>query len=157
MTTNNSTITIHTDGVCKRNPGPGSWAAIIEDDKKRFLIANRVGQTTSQRMELTAAVKALSVLNRHVGRPIRLVTDCQVLVKGMTEWLVGWKASGWRKSDGKPVLNVELWRQLDVFNEKHTITWEWVRGHNGHHGNEEADALANRALIEGRISEEVYL
>lgn len=75
----------------------------------------------------------------------------------MTEWLEGWKADGWRRSKGKPVQNQDLWEKLDVLNQRHMISWEWVRGHNGHHGNEEADALANRALIKGFICERVFL
>lgn len=157
MTTNASTITIHTDGACKGNPGPGSWAVIIEDERQRLFLADRVPHTTNQRMELTAAIKALQTLKNHVGKSIRLVTDSQLLVKGMTEWLDGWKARGWRGSTGKPVLNQDLWQQLDVLSEGHTISWEWVKGHNGHQGNEEADALANRALVEGYICEREFL
>lgn len=157
MTTKDSTITIHTDGACKGNPGPGSWAVIIEDEHQRLFLADRVPRTTNQRMELTTAIKALETLKIHAGRPIRLVTDSQLLVKGMTEWLEGWKARGWRGSTGKPVLNQDLWQQLDVLSQGHTISWEWVRGHNGHQGNEEADALANRALVEGPVYERVFL
>ncbi|NMT63546.1 ribonuclease HI [Marinobacter orientalis] len=157
MTTNTSTITIHTDGACKGNPGPGSWAVIIEDEHQRLFLADRVPETTNQRMELTAAIKALETLKQHAGRPIRLVTDSQLLVKGMTEWLEGWKVRGWRGSTGKPVLNQALWQQLDVLSQGHTISWEWVRGHNGHQGNEEADVLANRALVEGPVCKRVFL
>ncbi|MCA0912891.1 ribonuclease HI [Marinobacter nauticus] len=157
MTTNTSTITVHTDGACKGNPGPGAWAVIIEDEHKRLLLADRVPQTTNQRMELTAAVKALEALKKHTGRPIRLVTDSQLLVKGMTEWLEGWKNDGWRRSKGKPVENRDLWEKLDVLSREHMISWEWVKGHNGHPGNEEADTLANRSLVEGYIYERVVL
>lgn len=157
MTTNASTITIHTDGACKGNPGPGSWAVIIEDEHQRLFLADRVPHTTNQRMELTAAIKALQTLKNHVGKSIRLVTDSQLLVKGMTEWLEGWKARGWRGSTGKPVLNQDLWQQLAVLSQGHAISWEWVKGHNGHQGNEEADTLANRALVEGYICEREFL
>lgn len=156
-TTKDSTITIHTDGACKGNPGPGSWAVIIEDEHQRLLLADRVAKTTNQRMELTAAIKALETLRKHAGRPIRLVTDSQLLVKGMTEWLEGWKSAGWRRSKGKPVENQDLWEKLDVLSQEHMISWEWVKGHNGHQGNEEADTLANRALVEGYIYERVVL
>ena len=153
MTTNTSTITIHTDGACKGNPGPGSWAVIIEDEKQRLFLADRVPETTTnQRMELMAAIKALETLDKHKGRPIRLITDSQVLIKGMTEWMEGWKERDW-----KNVKNQDLWKTLDVLGQGHMISWEWVRGHSGHQGNEEADALANRALIEGYVHERVYL
>ena len=156
MTTNTTTtITIHTDGACKGNPGLGSWAAIIEDECQRLFLADRVPHTTNQKMELTAAIKALEVLSKHAQRPMRLITDSQLLVNGMTEWLEGWKGNNWRKPRNKPVLNRDLWEQLDSLNQKHTISWEWVRGHNGHQGNEEVDALASRALVEGRIVERV--
>lgn len=157
MTTNDSTITIHTDGACKGNPGRGSWAVIIEDGRQRLCLADQVSQTTNQRMELTAAIKALETLKKHADRPIRLVTDSQLLVKGMTEWLEGWKARDWRGATGKPVRNQDLWQQLDLLSQRYTISWEWVKGHNGHQGNEEADALANRALVEGYICERVFL
>lgn len=157
MTTNTSAITIHTDGACKGNPGPGSWAVIIEDERQRLFLADRVPHTTNQKMELTAAIKALKTLNKHAGRPIRVVTDSQLLVNGMVKWLKGWKKDGWRRSKGKPLENPDLWQQLDVLSQGHMISWEWVKGHNGHQGNEEADALANRALVEGYICEREFL
>lgn len=157
MTTNTSTITIHTAGVSKGNPGPGSWAVIIEDGHERLFLADRVPETTNQKMELTAAVKALETLGKPGGRPIRLVTDSQVLVKGMTEWLKDWKTRDWRGSTGKPVLNQDLWQVLDALSQGHTIFWVWSRGPNGHHGNEEANALASRALVQGCVDERVIL
>ncbi|MHA7809523.1 MAG: ribonuclease H family protein [Marinobacter adhaerens] len=157
MTTNTSTIIIHTAGVSRGNPGPGSWAAIIEDGHERVFLADRVPETTNQKMELIAAVKALETLGKPGGRPIRLVTDSQVLVKGMTEWLKDWKARDWHGSTGKPVLNQDLWQVLDALSQRRTIFWVWSRDPNGHHCNGEADALASRALVEGRVEGRVIL
>lgn len=148
-----TTITVHTDGACKGNPGPGAWGVVIEDATKRLCKANRVPSTTNQQMELTAAVKALEALQSHQGRPIRLFSDSTYLVKGMTEWLAGWKAKGWRGSNKKPVANKELWEQLDRLSQTLDVEWLWVKGHSGNEGNELADSLANRAMTEGRIQE----
>lgn len=150
-------ITIHTDGACKGNPGPGGWGVVIEDDTKRLCMANRVKETTNQKMELTAAIKALETLSKHQGRPIHLRSDSNYLVKGMTEWMDGWKAKGWRGSNKKPVANKDLWLKLDELSQKHDITWSWVKGHSGDQGNELADALANRAMTEGRVVERTAL
>ena len=148
-----SPITIHTDGACKGNPGPGGWGFVIEDDIKRLCMAHRVPKTTNQKMELTAAIKALEKLSKHQGRSIQLFTDSNYLVKGMTEWMEGWKAKNWRNASKKPVANRELWEQLDALNQKHEITWQWVKGHSGNPGNELADELAGRAITEGLIVE----
>jgi ribonuclease HI len=150
-------ITVHTDGACKGNPGPGAWGLVIEDDAKRLCKAGRVDHTTNQKMELTAAIKALESLDAHQGRPIQLFTDSDYLVKGMTEWMRNWKVKGWRGSNKKIVQNKELWQRLDELNQKHNVQWAWVKGHSGNPGNELADTLANRAMTEGRILERTVL
>jgi ribonuclease HI len=150
-------ITVHTDGACKGNPGPGAWGLVIEDEAKRLCKAGRVDHTTNQKMELTAAIKALESLGAHQGRPIQLFTDSDYLVKGMTEWMRNWKAKGWRGSNKKIVQNKELWQRLDELNQKHNVQWAWVKGHSGNPGNELADTLANRAMTEGRIVERTVL
>tara|TARA_Y100000815_G_C13324864_1_gene493731 strand:- start:394 stop:762 length:369 start_codon:yes stop_codon:yes gene_type:complete len=104
-------------------------------------------------MDLTAAVKALEALQSHQGRPIRLFSDSTYLVKGMSEWLAGWKAKSWRGSNKKPVANKELWEQLDRLSQPLDVEWLWVKEHSGNEGNELADSLANRAMTEGRIQE----
>ena len=148
-------ITVHTDGACKGNPGHGAWGIVIEDEAQLLCRANRVPNTTNQKMELTAAIKALDALKGHVGRPIELITDSDYLVKGMTQWMDGWKTKGWRGSNKKPVKNLELWQQLDTLNQLHDVTWTWIKGHSGNAGNELADALCNRAMTEGRIAERI--
>lgn len=143
-----STITIHTDGACKGNPGPGAWGVVIDDENRRTCLAGYSIHATNQQMELTAAIEALEAVSQHRGRPIALVSDSSYLINGMTQWLDGWKARSW-----KNVKNRELWERLDTLRQGHEITWTWVRGHSGNPGNELADALANRAMTEGRISE----
>jgi len=147
------TITLHTDGACKGNPGPGAWAAILEDDEKRLCLAGRVFATTNQEMELTAVVRGLKII-KGTGARVFLYMDSEYIVRGINEWLPGWKARGWKKSDKQPVAHKELWQELDELLKKHEVICEWVRGHNGHAGNEAADALANRALKVGAIREQ---
>src|SRR5690606_29670243 len=134
------TITIHTDGACKGNPGPGAWAAILEDDAKRLELADRVSHTTCQKMELTAVVRGLKAI-KEAGARVYLYLDSQYIVKGINQWLPNWKARNWKGSTKKEVAHKELWQELDGLLSKHEVICEWVRGHNGHAGNEAADAL----------------
>lgn len=143
MTTKNiEGITIYTDGGCIGNPGGGGYAAlIISDEGERVITGRDPGVTTNQRMELTAAIKALETLP--VGTEATLYSDSQYVVNGITVWIKGWQAKGWKNSAKQPVANRDLWEQLDSLNVERRITWAWVRGHNGHPENERVDALAN--------------
>jgi len=139
-------IDIYTDGACKGNPGPGGWGALLKSqDTQKELFGGELG-TTNNRMEMTAVIEALSALKRPCH--VRLHVDSQYVLKGMTEWLPGWKARGWKTAAKAPVKNVDLWQRLDtlVSSAGHKIDWHWVRGHNGDPGNEQADALANRGV-----------
>jgi ribonuclease HI len=135
---------IYTDGACKGNPGPGGWGAVLEFDGEEREIFGGEASTTNNRMELTAVIEAISALNR----PCRLIihTDSQYVQKGITEWIRQWKARGWRTASKAPVKNADLWKRLDELIGPHEIEWVWVRGHSGHHGNERADALANKGV-----------
>lgn len=139
-------IEIYTDGACKGNPGPGGWGVLLKaGGTEKELFGGEVS-TTNNRMELMAVIQALSALKRPCE--VTLFLDSQYVLKGITEWLPGWKAKGWRTASKQPVKNVELWQQLDdlVQGSGHRIDWRWVRGHNGDPGNERADALANRGV-----------
>jgi ribonuclease HI len=145
-------IEIYTDGACKGNPGPGGWGVLLKaGGTERELFGGELA-TTNNRMELMAVIQALSALKRPCE--VTLFLDSQYVLKGITEWLPGWKAKGWRTASKQPVKNVELWQQLDALVQQggHQIDWRWVRGHNGDPGNERADALANRGvdLAQGR-------
>jgi ribonuclease HI len=132
---------IFTDGACLGNPGPGGYAAVVTIAGEEQIIVGRDRTTTNNKMEMTAAIKALEAVPQ--GLPIVIHSDSQYVIKGATEWLRGWKAKGWRKADGKPVLNQDLWQQMDAAIVGRTITWKWVKGHAGHPENERVDALAN--------------
>ena len=138
------TCHIYTDGACKGNPGPGGWGAVLEYDGEEREIYGGERATTNNRMELTAVIEALNALKR----PCRILlhTDSQYVQKGITEWIGGWKARGWRTAAKEPVKNVDLWKKLDEAIGEHQIEWIWVRGHSGHDGNERADALANKGV-----------
>jgi ribonuclease HI len=137
-------IHIYTDGACKGNPGPGGWGAILEVDGKEREMFGGEAATTNNRMELTAVIEALAALKRPCR--VRLHTDSQYVQKGITEWIHGWKARGWRTAAKEPVKNVDLWKKLDEVVRAHHIHWVWVKGHAGHEGNERADALANKGV-----------
>ena len=139
-------IDIYTDGACKGNPGPGGWGVLLKSGPTEKELSGGELNTTNNRMEMTAVIEALSALKRPCH--VRLHVDSQYVLKGMTEWLPGWKARGWKTSAKEPVKNVDLWQKLDglVNSGEHRIEWRWVRGHNGDPGNERADALANKGV-----------
>lgn len=139
-------VEIYTDGACRGNPGPGGWGAVLRYGGREKSLHGGAAQTTNNRMELTAAIQALESLKR----PCRVVltTDSQYLRRGIIEWLPNWKRRGWRTAERKPVKNADLWQRLDTLAARHEIDWQWVRGHNGHPGNEQADRLANQGIDE---------
>ena len=141
-------VTIYTDGACKGNSGPGGWGALLvahtPSGPKEREICGGERQTTNNRMELTAAIEALTVLKRRCV--VDLYTDSQYVRQGITEWLAGWKRKHWRTAGGAPVKNQDLWQALDAAVQAHEVRWHWVKGHAGHPGNERADALANRGI-----------
>lgn len=137
-------VTIISDGACRGNPGPGGYGTLIRtaDGTRELIGAERA--TTNNRMELTGALEGFRTLS--APSRVHVITDSQYVVKGMTEWIHGWRRRQWRKADNKPVLNVDLWQALFAEAQKHDVTWEWVRGHAGHPDNERCDALANQAI-----------
>ena len=138
------TVEVFSDGACRGNPGPGGWGALLRfNDTEKELFGGEP-ETTNNRMELMAAIRALEALKR----PCRVVitTDSQYVRKGMTEWLDGWKARNWKTAAKKPVRNQDLWQELDALVQRHEVEWHWVRGHSGHPDNERADVLAHQGL-----------
>ena len=144
-------VTIHTDGACSGNPGPGGWGAILQWGEHTRELKGGESHTTNNRMELMAAIMALETLKR--ACTIDLHTDSQYLRNGITNWIHTWKRNGWRTSDKKPVKNADLWQRLDAALGHHDIHWHWVKGHAGHDLNERADQLAREGLIEARAAE----
>ena len=139
-------VVIHTDGACSGNPGPGGWGAVLHyGDKERELWGGEL-QTTNNRMELMAAIQALEALKRPCR--VELHTDSQYVMKGISEWIHGWKRRGWLTADKKPVKNDDLWKRLDQARLRHEVDWRWVKGHAGHEFNERADALARQGMTE---------
>lgn len=141
-----STIEIFTDGACRGNPGPGGWGAILRYGSVEKTLSGAETHTTNNRMEMQAAIGALTELKRPCK--VILTTDSEYLRRGITEWLPNWKRRGWKTADKKPVKNSDLWQILDTIVQQHDINWHWVKGHNGHRENEMADALANQAIDE---------
>lgn len=137
-------VEIFTDGACSGNPGPGGWGAILRYKGVEKELCGGENPTTNNRMEMMAAIMALETLSRPC--PVTLYTDSQYVMKGMTEWLKGWKARGWKTADRKPVKNDDLWQRLDAACARHQITWQWVKGHAGHPENERADQLARDGI-----------
>ena len=141
-----NSVRIYTDGACKGNPGPGGWGVVLLCGTVEKELFGGELNTTNNRMELTAVIQALAALKRPCQ--VRLYLDSEYVRKGITEWLPGWKARGWRTAARQPVKNVDLWQRLDalVATAGHGIEWLWVKGHSGDPGNERADMLANRGV-----------
>jgi len=138
-----SPVTIYTDGACMPNPGPGGWAAVLRFKDKEKVLTGSDPDTTNNRMELTAAVRALQALSRPCQ--VAMNTDSEYLKRGVTEWMPAWRRRGWRRKGGA-LANVDLWQELDQAMQTHQITWRWVRGHAGHRENERVDQLARGAI-----------
>lgn len=139
----------YTDGACSGNPGPGGWGVLLratEGDKilKQKELSGGEPHTTNNRMELLAAINALETLER--PSTITIVTDSAYVKNGVTTWIHGWKRNGWKTADKKPVKNVELWQRIELAQERHNVTWKWVKGHAGHPENERADELARAGM-----------
>ena len=139
-------VEIYTDGACKGNPGPGGWGALMVYKGAEKELWGGEPNTTNNRMELTAVIRALEALKRPTT--IHVHTDSQYVQKGISQWIHNWKRNGWRTADKKPVKNADLWQTLDTLTKTHEIKWLWVKGHAGHPGNERADSLANRGIDE---------
>lgn len=137
-------VTIYTDGACKGNPGPGGWGAALKTGGHKKKLYGGEPNTTNNRMELLAAIRALQFLTRPCE--VNIYTDSQYVRKGITEWIHGWKKKNWMTSSKTPVKNEDLWKMLDSEVSRHKLTWHWVKGHSGHPGNELADALANKGV-----------
>ena len=140
-------VKIYTDGACRGNPGPGGWGAVLRFGDKEKTLYGGEPETTNNRMELTAVIRALECLKGNRW-PVHITTDSRYVIQGMTEWIEGWKRNSWRTASKKPVLNADLWRQLDALVQQFEIHWHWVKGHSGHPENELADQLANRGIDE---------
>lgn len=139
-------VKIYTDGACRGNPGPGGWGALLVLGDKRREMCGGEKNTTNNRMELMAAIEGLGALKRRCK--VLLITDSQYVLKGVNEWMAGWKKRGWKTASKQPVKNVDLWQKLDKACAEHDVEWQWVKGHAGHPGNEFADQLANRGIDE---------
>ena len=138
-----------TDGACSGNPGPGGWGVVLQARNNQEIVKERqlnggASDTTNNQMELMAAISALEALDR--ASVITIITDSAYVKNGITGWVNGWKRNGWRTSNKKPVKNVELWQRLDAAQDRHSVTWEWVKGHSGHRENERADELARLGM-----------
>ena len=141
-------VTIFTDGACKGNPGIGGWGAVLSMGGVEKTLMGHEAHTTNNRMELTAAIRALEALTKPCA--VTLTTDSNYVRDGIMKWVHGWQRKGWRTADGSPVKNVELWKDLLAATARHKVTWKWVKGHAGDPGNERADALANAAIDQAR-------
>ena len=139
-------IEVFTDGACKGNPGPGGWGALLRYQGTEKSLYGGEPATTNNRMELRAAIEALTALKEPCE--VVLTTDSQYVRQGITEWIANWKQRGWRTASKQPVKNVDLWQELDAQCQRHHVHWHWIKGHSGHRENEIADALANRGIAE---------
>ena len=149
MTTADGAVTIHTDGACVPNPGPGGWGALLRyGEHERELCGGQAEPTTNNRMELTAPIEALETLTR--PSVVHLYTDSTYVRNGITSWVVSWQRNGWRTSAKQPVKNVDLWQRLVEACARHEVQWHWVKGHAGDPGNERADELAGRGAREAQ-------
>lgn len=140
----NEAVKIYTDGACSGNPGPGGWGALLVFKGRERVLSGAEPLTTNNRMELMAAISALELLKRPCS--VDVYTDSQYVRQGITEWLKGWKARGWKTASRDPVKNEDLWRRLDEARQTHDVRWHWVRGHAGHVENERVDGLARAAI-----------
>jgi ribonuclease HI len=137
-------VEIYSDGACRGNPGPGGWGVLLRANGAEKELYGGEADTTNNRMELMAVIRALEALKRRCR--VKLYTDSLYVMKGITLWIHSWKRKGWRTADKKPVKNEDLWRRLDELAAKHDIEWHWVKGHAGHPENERADELANKGI-----------
>jgi len=137
-------VEIYSDGACRGNPGPGGWGVLLRSRGTEKELWGGEADTTNNRMELTAVIRALEALKR--PSRVRLYTDSQYVQKGISQWIRQWKRRGWRTADRKPVKNIDLWQRLDELAALHEVEWHWVRGHAGHVENERADRLANKGI-----------
>ncbi len=140
-------IDIFTDGACSGNPGPGGWGAILRSGGHERELSGGEAATTNNRMEMTAAIRALQSLKR--PSQVTIHTDSRYLMDGATQWMKKWKTNGWKTADKKPVKNDDLWRALEAASAPHQVAWRWVRGHSDHVENARADALARSAIVSG--------
>lgn len=138
---------MYTDGACKGNPGKGGWGVLLRYKGVEKQLYGGEAMTTNNRMELMAVIQGLSALTRPAC-DVHVFSDSRYVLSGITEWMPNWKKKGWKTAAKKPVVNEDLWRQLDALAQQHNIRWEWVKGHSGHVENELADALANRGIEE---------
>lgn len=141
-------VVIYTDGACSGNPGPGGWGAVLIAGAHERDLCGGEPATTNNRMELMGAIQALEALKKPCK--VDLHTDSQYVRQGITQWIMSWKARGWRTADRSPVKNEDLWRRLDQARLRHEVYWHWVKGHSGHPLNERADALARKGIAELR-------
>lgn len=139
-------VLIYTDGACRGNPGPGGWGAILIAGGREKELCGGEPATTNNRMELMAAIRALEALNKPCK--VELHTDSTYVKNGVTQWIHGWKARGWKTADKSPVKNEDLWKRIDQARARHEVDWRWVKGHAGHELNERADGLANKGMRE---------
>jgi len=144
-------VSLYTDGACSGNPGPGGWGVVLRYGTHEKFLRGYHADTTNNRMELLAAIHGLEALKRRCH--VILTTDSTYVRNGMTQWLPNWKLRGWRKKDGQPVMNADLWKRLDAVCQRHDIEWHWVKGHAGHVDNEAADRLAREAIQRGQAGE----
>lgn len=135
-----------TDGACSGNPGPGGWGVLLRFGQHEKELCGGEPMTTNQRMELQAAIEALKALKK--PSEITIYSDSKYVIDGITSWIFGWKKNGWKNAAKKPVANAELWKALDQLTQEHQVHWQWVKGHNGHEGNERADTLARQGIPE---------
>jgi ribonuclease HI len=139
-----TTVDIFTDGACRGNPGPGGWGALLRSGQHEKELFGGEPDTTNNRMELTAVIRALEALTRPVK--VRVHTDSTYVQQGISSWIHGWKRNGWKTKAKEPVKNADLWQALDAAAARHEVEWLWVKGHAGHPENERADALANKGI-----------
>ena len=147
-------IRIYTDGACSGNPGPGGWGVVMKATKENKLVREKElsggePETTNNRMELTAAIEGIKTLSRPAKCTI--ITDSKYLMDGLTKWLPKWRENNWKNSKNKDIKNQDLWKKIELLSSQHKISWEWVKGHNSHPGNEKADFLARKGMGKFKI------